>query len=81
LKFFKEYYKNQSNHTEKELNQLVDLETKVRMQAEIEISNWSTLAPKINHSNFIKDKGLESLFLEFSVEMLRNRLLISSIQK
>ena len=45
------------------------------------MQNWEQYKKKADHSKFIKDKGLTDLFGEYPVEVLRNRLLISAIQK
>lgn len=81
IKFFKNYYKNESNNESTAIIQDIDVETRVNLQAEIELENWDPNDTKFDYSGFIKDKGLSILFENNILEIMKNRLLISCAQK
>ena len=86
LNFFREYYKSEKPEKEEEEKKSEDpekaeLESLIRISAEIEKSNFDKIKSKFDHTHFIKDKELDKIFEENSIEILRNRLLISSITK
>ena len=80
LNFFRDYYKNETIEGEGIIEE-IDLETDIRISAEIEKLNFDKIKSKFDHTHFIKDKELDIIFEENTIEILRNRLLISSIEK
>lgn len=81
IKFFKDYYKDEKHHEIEALVSDVDIETRLILQAEIELENWDLMAYKFDYNGFIKDKGLSVLFENNILEIMKNRLLISTAHK
>lgn len=84
IKFFTDYYKNDNKTNEKETITGyidIDIETKLNLHAEIELDNWDVISSKFNYTGFIKDKGVDVLFENNIMEIMKNRLLVSSAQK
>jgi len=81
IKFFRDYYKSEKNNIEEAISTDVDMETKVKLQSEIELENWESISSKFDYTSFVKDKGLSTIFEHNILELIKNRLLISSAQK
>lgn len=81
IKFFRDYYSTEKTDSTEVITSETDLETKIRLQTEVELENWESIASKFDHTNFINDKGLSVLFENNIIEIIKNRLLISVAHK
>lgn len=83
IKFFQEYYKHDEIHIERNLYDLIDLQTLNTIKAENESLQFEAQLKKNNYdyTSLIQDKGLDKIFENLPIENLKNRLLISYTDK
>jgi len=81
IRFFKDYYRNDKNNEGENIQTELDIETKLAISSENELDNWDTISSKFDYTGFINDKGLSVLFENNIIEIIKNRMLISSAQK
>jgi hypothetical protein len=81
INFFRDYYSKEKPLRPRSYKEEVDVEMQLQLMAENELSTWESIKSKYDYSSFCKDKNFIGIFTSYPLNMLTNRILISSVKK
>ena len=79
--FFKNYYKDDNSVGVEGYLINLDPDLQLALQAEVELRYWDSLGSKKDYSSFLKDKGLNILFENNMLEIVKNRLAMAIVNE